>query len=445
MSPILGFKNKLFLMLADLVLFAAVMQVVTQLRLSSVPGSFYFELPFLIVAAGVLTGLYVFGCYDLDHGLNRRDLALRKAGALLISLGGILLVNYLLSFDRAGVFGRGILLGSLFLFFVLSFIYRWAISQLLNKVIEKLKWLILIDGSSKTFFEADLGRLGFLGQVEYFDAQKQSLENLQHLLGQKWSAVVVGVKSSQVPAPLFDLLMAAKFAGTRVMDLSQFYEKNWSKVPIYFLEPEWFISSEGFRRMTQPLSLRIKRISDIILALFIFVLSLPFMVLTALAIQLESPGGVIYKQIRTGKNGKEFFIYKFRSMRSDAEKAGAQWAQKNDARVTKVGKFIRKTRLDELPQLWNVLKGDMSFVGPRPERPEFNIQLAKEINFYNLRHTMQPGLTGWAQVLYPYGASVEDAREKLQYELYYAKHFNLLMDAYIFLKTVRVVLFGRGR
>jgi exopolysaccharide biosynthesis polyprenyl glycosylphosphotransferase len=187
-----------------------------------------------------------------------------------------------------------------------------------------------------------------------------------------------------------------------------------------------------------------KRLFDIAFAgLFLLVLW-PFMLLTAMAVMLESGRPVLYHQLRTGLNGKVFRIYKFRSMRQDAEKGGAVWAQKNDARVTRVGAVIRNTRLDELPQLWNVLKGDMSFVGPRPERPEFVRDLAGQIPYYEVRHKVKPGLMGWAQLKYPYGASVEDARNKLQYDLYYTKNHSFLMDMLIMIQTVEIILLGKG-
>lgn len=169
------------------------------------------------------------------------------------------------------------------------------------------------------------------------------------------------------------------------------------------------------------------------------------MLLAFVAIKMESSGPVIFRQVRTGRDGKDFILYKFRSMRIDAEAKGAQWAVINDCRVTRIGNFMRKTRIDELPQLVNILSGNMSLVGPRPERPEFNKMLAEKIPFYNFRHSVHPGLTGWAQVLYPYGASIEDAEEKLQYELFYIKNYSLWLDVSIALKTVQVVLFGKGR
>jgi lipopolysaccharide/colanic/teichoic acid biosynthesis glycosyltransferase len=169
------------------------------------------------------------------------------------------------------------------------------------------------------------------------------------------------------------------------------------------------------------------------------------MLLAAIAVKLESRGPAIFRQARTGLGGKEFEILKFRSMADDAERNGPQWAQKSDPRITRVGRVLRLLRIDELPQLVNVLKGEMSFIGPRPERPVFNATLEKEIPLYNLRHLVRPGITGWAQVMYPYGASVEDAREKLQYELYYIKNYSVLLDIGIVFKTLRVVLLGKGR
>ena len=184
---------------------------------------------------------------------------------------------------------------------------------------------------------------------------------------------------------------------------------------------------------------------DLSLSMLGFVLAAPLMALTALAIRLDSPGPVLYDQERVGENGRVFTVYKFRSMRTDAERAGQPvWARDKDERVTRVGRFIRATRLDELPQLWNVMRGDMSFVGPRPERPFFVEQLARDIPFYVQRHSVKPGITGWAQVKYRYGSSIEDAMEKLRYDLYYIKHMSIFFDLTIVLDTVKVILFGKG-
>lgn len=248
-------------------------------------------------------------------------------------------------------------------------------------------------------------------------------------------------RSSGDAFPLSQFL-DCKLAGIASSDALSFCERELGKIDITLLQPGWMLFSDGFRYSKRRLLA--KRLFDIALAsVFLFFLW-PFMLLTALAVKLESPGAVLYHQIRVGLNGCHFRIYKFRSMRQDAEKNGAVWAEKNDARVTRVGAFIRNTRLDELPQLYNVFAGHMSFVGPRPERPEFVIDLAQQIPFYEMRHKVKPGLMGWAQLKYPYGASVEDAKNKLQYDLYYTKNHSFFMDMLIMIQTVEIVLLGKG-
>lgn len=241
--------------------------------------------------------------------------------------------------------------------------------------------------------------------------------------------------------PLSEFL-DCKLAGVPSSDALSFCERELGKIDITLLQPSWMLFSDGFK-YSKRRSIA-KRIFDLTLASLFFLVLWPFMLLTAIAVRLESPGSVLYFQTRVGLNGKSFRIYKFRSMRQDAEKNGAVWAKKNDARVTRVGAFIRNTRLDELPQLYNVIVGEMSFVGPRPERPEFVVDLAKQIPFYETRHKVKPGLMGWAQLKYPYGASVEDAKNKLQYDLYYTKNHSFLMDMLIMIQTVEIVLLGKG-
>lgn len=242
--------------------------------------------------------------------------------------------------------------------------------------------------------------------------------------------------------PLRDLI-SCRTAGVRVLDLAGFYERTHGRVPIESLRASWLIYGKGFVQDTMRTI--IKRLTSVLGALVLLALTWPVMLATALLIKLESRGPVIYRQERVGLRGRTFMCLKFRSMRTDAEKDGrAVWAQKNDPRVTRMGGFIRKTRIDELPQLFNVLCGDMSLVGPRPERPAFVEQLKEEIPFYDVRHSVKPGLTGWAQVRYAYGASSEDARRKLEYDLYYVKNHSLFLDLLIILYTVRIVLFREG-
>ena len=254
--------------------------------------------------------------------------------------------------------------------------------------------------------------------------------------------IVVGLSDRRGHLPIAALLRA-KLAGVRVEDATTTYERLTGKILIDDLKPSWLIFSEGFRvsRRTRAT----KRLLDLLLAVTGAIVAAPLMLLTAAIVKLDSRGPALYSQERVGENGGVFTLYKFRSMRVDAENGGNPvWARDRDDRVTRVGRFIRTTRLDELPQLWNVIRGDMSFVGPRPERPYFVEQLAAAIPFYMERHAVRPGLTGWAQVKYRYGSSVEDAMEKLRYDLYYIKHMSIVFDLTIAVDTVKVMLFGKG-
>lgn len=239
-------------------------------------------------------------------------------------------------------------------------------------------------------------------------------------------------------------LLEAKLRGSMVVDIRSFYEHVVQRLPLSQINDEWLLQTEGFSLNTRGSLRRLKRALDVLISLLLLIPAAPIMLITAIIVRLESPGPVIYKQDRVGLFEKEFTVYKFRSMRADAEKNGAVWASAHDARVTKFGKFIRKVRIDELPQIWNILKGDMSFIGPRPERMAFVTKLKETIPYYSLRHTVKPGLTGWAQVCYPYGASEDDARRKLEYDLYYIKNMSILLDINIVFKTVGVVLFPKG-
>ncbi len=254
--------------------------------------------------------------------------------------------------------------------------------------------------------------------------------------------IVVGLSDRRGRLPI-EQLLRAKVSGVRVEDATTTYERLTGKILIDDLKPSWLIFSDGFRasRATRF----VKRLLDLVFSIIGVVLSMPLIALTAIAIRLDSAGPILYSQARVGENGRVFNVFKFRSMRTDAEREGTPvWARDKDDRITRVGRFIRRTRLDELPQFWNVLRGDMSFVGPRPERPFFVEQLAQEIPFYVQRLAVKPGLTGWAQVKYQYGSTVEDAMEKLRYDLYYIKHLSIVFDLTIVLDTVKVILFGKG-
>ncbi len=255
--------------------------------------------------------------------------------------------------------------------------------------------------------------------------------------------VIVAVREQRGGGVPMDQLLACRIRGIPVLDLAGFFERAKGEVPTDSLKASWLVYGHGFVQGT--LRKLMKRLFDLISSSLLLAVASPVMLITAIAIRLESPGPIIYRQERVGLGGQAFMCLKFRSMRTDAEKDGvARWATKNDSRVTRIGAFIRKMRIDELPQLVSVLKGEMSLVGPRPERPSFVVQLQQQIPFYDIRHSVKPGVTGWAQVRYSYGASVEDARRKHQFDLYYVKNNSLFLDLLVLVETVSVVLFREG-
>lgn len=239
-------------------------------------------------------------------------------------------------------------------------------------------------------------------------------------------------------------LLNAKLQGLKVDDMRGLYERLTARVPLDLIEEDWLLLEDGFSLNVNNSLRRFKRAFDVFFSLALLALMLPVLLMAAVCVRLESRGPVIYKQKRVGLLGKVFTLYKIRSMRQDAESHGAVWAKKNDPRVTRVGRFLRKTRIDELPQLINVIKGDMSVIGPRPERPDFVKELAHKLPYYDIRHSVKPGITGWAQVCYPYGASLEDSRLKLEYDLYYIKNLSPLLEGKILLKTIGVILIPTG-
>jgi sugar transferase (PEP-CTERM system associated) len=258
---------------------------------------------------------------------------------------------------------------------------------------------------------------------------------------QRASRVVVALEERRGTLPVQQLL-ALRMAGVNVEEKEAMYERITGKIAVQSMRPSYLIFGGGFQKHAAAEA--IKRVLDILVSLIGLTLALPVCLITAVLIKLDSKGPIFFAQERVGQNGTTFHVLKFRTMRTDAEAAGPQWATKNDSRVTRIGRFLRISRIDEIPQMLNVLTGKMSFVGPRPERPVFVEELSQKIPYYPLRHTVKPGLTGWAQVNHPYGASVEDAAEKLRYDLYYVKNMGPLFDLNIIFRTVGVILFGKG-
>ncbi|WP_026840881.1 TIGR03013 family XrtA/PEP-CTERM system glycosyltransferase [Citrifermentans bremense] len=417
------------------------------------------------VAAGtIFVGVTLFSSYLMEvHSLPKES---RKreifAACLQSGCAAFFLLSVLYYLDPSLMLGRGVLFFALGFFIIFQFAW-YAISGIEARTVPfaqrvlilgtgdlacRLGGLITLQGGSFTlagYLECGEGMpAATVHQSETFNSQVMPVEGdlLQTARNHKVSIIVVALAERRGVLPLQEM-MRCKLNGIEIVDAPTFYEIVQGKLMLEEMTPSWIIFSSGFRR--NALINVYKRCVDILLSVVGLLLVAPFFPLIALAIKLDSPGPLFFKQVRVGTGEKPFLLYKFRSMCQDAERNGAVWAAKNDARVTRVGKFLRNSRIDEIPQLYNVLKGEMSFIGPRPERPEFVENLKKDIYYYSKRHTIKPGVTGWAQVRYPYGATVEDAKEKLRYDLYYIKNLSFLLDTQIIFETVKVVLFGRGR
>lgn len=442
------------LLAADAVGFVLFFNLAFWIRLDQLP---WFTPGMLIPLGCLLLSLYVLDTYVLERQVS----GMRPPARAIVGIGVAALVTGAAAYAGGfwtvdPTFGRGIFAVAFALEGLWSALWRLYLGRWVHEQSEQIRWLVIGTGEQALSLREDFERSNTQGELKFLADSPSNgvpgseitpvgnVDDLEKLAAAPWSGVIVAL-TEPVPEPLVHHLMGLRFSGVRVYGIADFYEQMWFKVPVLHTKHGWLVFAHGFDLLHNPLGLRIKRLSDVVLASALLLVTSPVMALASLFIKLESRGPVIYRQVRTGLGGQEFEMLKFRSMSDDAERDGPQWAQKSDPRVTRVGRAIRLLRIDELPQLVNVLKGEMSFIGPRPERPVFNETLEKEIPLYNLRHLVRPGITGWAQVMRPYGASVEDAREKLQYDLYYIKNYSVLLDIGIVFKTLRVVLLGKGR
>lgn len=393
-----------------------------------------FKNAMIIVSA--LIAYYIANVYNV--ATNKYKL---KDMTTVIVINGILMT--ITTFSKIFTFYEGIILFGIITIFQIAFRYI-----VIMGVVEKERVVFVGEND----YTEDLlesvkkdGQYVFVMSLNNTDMKALGKEILELYNTKKFDVLVDFTDKLLRDPKITEKLLQYKLEGLQYYNYLEFYETYENKLPISHLSPKWFLENTGFEIYHNNFNLKAKRLLDLLFALLIGIFAAPVIVLAAIIVKLESKGPVFFIQERIGEGNKKFNIVKFRSMTTDAEKDGPQWASKNDNRVTKFGKIMRATRIDELPQLWNVLRGEMSFVGPRPEREYFIQQLEKEIPYYNLRHTVKPGLTGWAQVMYPYGASVEDAYRKLQYDLYYIKHHSIPFDVKVLLKTVTIVIFGKGR
>jgi sugar transferase (PEP-CTERM system associated) len=410
-----------------------------------------------LIAAVLQICLHYSDLYELRSLVDRRDLFIRLLRALGVASVILAVVYYWLP---TLIIGRGVfVIASVF---VVALVVGWRLAfEWLSLRIAPAERLLIVGTNSAA---VDLARELFERRQElgvelvgFVDSDPKlvglslinpgvigTVDEIPNIVRARGvDRVVVSLADARGKLSMDQLLQMKLTDGVRFDHLASVYEEYTGKIAVENLRPSWLIFSDGFGRSRWVVAF--KRACDILLAATGLLLGAPLMLFSMIAVKLSSPGPALYHQRRVGKDGRIFTIHKFRSMRTDAEAlTGAVWSTQNDPRVTRIGRFLRRTRLDELPQIWNVLIGDMSVVGPRPERPEFVTDLTRQIPFYSQRHLVRPGLTGWAQVRHSYGSTVEDALQKLQYELFYIKHMSIAFDLFIVLATIKTVLVRRG-
>lgn len=449
-------RAKVVLFVGDIVLVFLALLLAAFLRLGEPTNVFrVYTGATLVFSLTFLSLLYILDLCNLEQLRDSRVIMFR----LGVACGLAALLSAAAFYFLPGYrYGRGILLLAVLVLVLLGYSWRLLLSRRIETLLGQLPLLVLGTGKNAEALRRLLIQnhshyklAGFL-RTEEDTVESRVPEELvlgraetlrSQVASQKaWSLVVAS--DSYSPA-LASALTRLKFEGIRIYPLTDFALRIAEELPTEFLTDSWLWFAEGFNLLEARLARKVKRLSDLVLAAVGLLVTLPVSVLAAVAIKLNSPGPVLLRQERVGWMERRFTLYKFRSMRNDAEKGnGAQWAARDDPRVTRVGRVLRKLHLDEIPQMVNVVRGEMSFIGPRPERPEFVAELKQAIPFYHLRHYVPPGLTGWAQVNYPYGASPEDAKRKLEYDLYYILNASPLLDLRILLRTARVVLFRQG-
>ena len=435
---------------ADAALFIAAFVIGMLLRFGGESGeSLWVHWPFFVLggmffsSATYIAGLY--STHSANRGIFERSLVLLVCvvAAVLVVIGG----TYL---NSARPLGRGVMFLGAITSYLAIVVHHVVLLHALRNAKERVAYVVTcaFDEAETRLFANFGGRnLEFVGVVAFNGYQPTGktrvlgrMEDLPAIVAREKIGRVLCTNKSLADATLTRHFCKLRYSGVSVMPLVILCEEIEQYVPLELINSEWLLNASGEPHLLYIK--KVKRLFDIICSALGLIIGAPLVALAALAIRLTSPGPIFYQQTRTARFGRTFAMTKLRTMRVDAEKDGAVWSTQNDPRVTFVGRILRRYRIDEIPQLWHVLSGDMSFVGPRPERPEIIAQLARDVPFYEERLMVQPGITGWAQVSYPYGASALDARRKLEYDLYYMKHMSLFLDVFILLDTVRIILTG---
>ena len=448
------FRNIVFFIGESVLIFFSMLLVMLiykgyAILLLEIPESFQQA---LLVTAVFQLCLYFFDLYELRSDLSMPETSTKITQAFGV---GCIVLGAVYYFLPKVIISTRIFWSGYITTYILILIWRFCYYYILKRRLFVQSILILGTGrlandiarEVEGRYDSPYRTIAFIGSSPpAYNPRKANLfKDLSMIRGQwfenKIDQIVIALDDRRGTMPI-ETLLYYKLRGVSIVQGVNFYERLTGKILVESVNPSWIIFSDGFS--TNKIMAFIKRCFDVFMSSLLIIFTAPIMLLSALVIRLESKGPILYFQERVGKGRKTFKIVKFRSMVQDAEKNGAVWAASNDSRVTRFGSFMRKTRIDELPQLYNVLRGEMSFVGPRPERPVFVDQLTKIIPYYDIRHDVRPGVTGWAQVCYPYGASEEDALRKLEYDLYYMKNISIPLDILVVFRTIKTVLFAKG-
>jgi exopolysaccharide biosynthesis polyprenyl glycosylphosphotransferase len=431
------------LMLWDLIVTVTTYNVVFWRRLGSWPG---LTSGLSVMVLVWISSSYLLGRYSARVTTESFSTKLLRLGLVMgIVLGLFIAHSWLFQVTDAGTRFRGFLIPLLVLVASFSFILQLGVKGVRRQT---SNWLLIISDEERRLLEGDkaMDLSLSLFTPQFLDsAQFEALLLQEDSAPKRWDGVTVALSDQvHLSEKAIERLLALRAKGIRICTLLDWCEIALQRVPSELIDQRWFIAAEGFNIQPGRIGWRLKRLVDVIGALALIVLTTPLMLLAMALIRLEDGGPVFYTQIRTGLYGERMKIWKFRSMRVDAESRGIQWASRGDSRVTKCGSLLRQLRIDELPQLFAVLAGELSLIGPRPERPELEVDLEEVIPHYRIRHWIRPGLSGWAQVNYPYGASVEDSKAKLSFDLFYIRNAGFWLDALIVLKTMRLVAGAKG-
>ncbi|MEE9543635.1 MAG: sugar transferase, partial [Thermodesulfobacteriota bacterium] len=449
-------KRHALLFLGDLIIVALLHFLAPSIRFGTLTVEVVKPSPgWIAIIVIYLFAFYTSNLYDFDAKFKSPKYVFRFLIGIALGAAIVTMLFFFVPSFQHGSYGRGVFLINVCLLGILSYSWRLGFESIFRGFLGRQKKIIIVGAghAGKALFEVlknnpDYRVVGFIDD----DPDRQDILNSPRILGgcaileemitaHKVDSVVLSITHMKDQA-LLRATMHSKMEGIHVYNMPDFYEEVTGKLPIEHVDDLWFVNTPMAGVRSSIYTRKGKKMLDITCSTIGLLLCLPFIIAVAIAIKLDSKGPVLYRQMRVGLNGKPINILKFRSMRLDAEGKKAVWAEKSDPRVTRVGRFIRKTRMDEIPQMWNVLKGNMSFIGPRPERPEFVEILKEKIPYYFLRHSIKPGITGWAQVNFPFGASNEDALEKLLYDFFYIKNLTPLLDFHILVMTMRMILLG---